>query len=50
MATGTVRWVVVVIAIIGIVALILWARGVRIRNVVENPSPAPSAIVIEVAA
>ena len=50
MATGTVRWVVVVIAIIGIVALILWARGVRIRDVLENPTPPPSAIVIQVVA
>jgi len=46
----TARWVAGVIAIIAIVALILWARGVRIRGVLENPTPAPSAIVLELAA
>ena len=46
----TARWVVAVIAIVAIVALILYARGVRIRDVVENPSPPPSAVVLELAA
>jgi hypothetical protein len=44
------RWVVAVIAAVAIVALILWARGVRIRDVVENPTAPPSAIVLELAA
>jgi len=44
------RWVAALIAIVAIVALLLWARGVRIRDVVENPTPAPAAIVLEVAA
>ena len=39
-----------VIAVIAIVALLLWARGVRIRDVLENPTPPPSAIVLELAA
>jgi hypothetical protein len=46
----TARWVVAVIAVIAIVALILWARGVRIRDVVENPTASPAAFVLEVAA
>jgi hypothetical protein len=48
--SSTARWVVGVIAVIAIVALILWARGVRIRDVVENPTSPPSAIVLELAA
>jgi len=50
MAPTTIRWVVAVIAVIAIVALLLWARGVRIRDVLENPTPPPSAIVLELAA
>jgi hypothetical protein len=48
--SSTARWVVAAIAVVAIVALILWARGVRIRDVVENPTPPPSAIVVELAA
>ena len=45
-----IRWAVAVIAVIAIVALLLWARGVRIRNVLENPTPPPSTVVLERAA